>query len=382
LSEGLWKRTLPANRSTQVALLKRWEAVLNQSPNYLKVELANKYLLLGEATHARRVANLIQPKANDVGRDLVELWLRLGEPNRALDAIKIFAPRSRGLYKTLVAKSLGMQGKTEEVAKVALDAANDSFAANDFGRVLTTVELLAEMNRLDLAKQITEKADQLSETKGPLRPFDISAVGEMYGWIQDLQTCLRLQAKALGVQPDSGKAVAWGLVSGPIGYGGGGMFDLGPELKQNVAARSIRCGDKGALKAIDNRWLARNYCDYYRRGLISVQDVLERPQQRTDHDAPRSFLFELAAECHFERSENGVALSLLHRLIEEARLSGDFHAARSAAELACVFGSPKFCRDVLDTTAEVLIRAVTARRLSAQHVVEFAAVWKHRAIVQ
>jgi hypothetical protein len=263
-----------------------------------------------------------------------------------------------------------------------LDATNDSFAVNDFDRVLTTVELLAEIDRMDLAKQITMKADQLSETKGPFRPFDVSAVGEMYGWIRDPEACLRLQAKALGVQPERGEPIAWGLVSGPIAYGGGGIFDLGPELKQSVAARSIRCGDRGALKVIDNRWLARNYCDYHQRSLVNAQDVLERPKKRTDDDAPRSFLFELAAECHFERGENEIGLSLLHRLIEEATSSADFHAARSAAELACVFGSQKFCREVLETTAEVLIKAVAARRLSAQHVVEFAAVWQNRIAMQ
>jgi len=362
LNEGLWKRLLPADRPIKLALLKHWERVLDQSPTYLKVSLADKFLLLGEATQARRVAKRIKPKPDDVGRDLIELLLRLGEPTRALDAIEVSSPRSRGLYRTLVAKYLDTQGKSEEASKVALDAADDSFGVNDFDRVLTTVELLAEMNRVDLAKKITAKADQLSETQGRFRSFDISAVGEMYGWAQDLQACLRLQAKA-----------------GAIGYSGGGMFDLGPELKENVATRSLRCGDKAALKAVNNRWLARGYCDFYRRGLVSTEYILQRPQKLTDDDAPRSLLFERAAECHFERGESAVALSLLHRLLDEARLSADFHAARSAAELACVFDSRKLCGEVLEMAGQVLIKAVAARKLSAQHVVEFAAVWQNRS---
>jgi hypothetical protein len=382
LSEGLWERTLTASRSTKLALLKHWERLGDQNPNYLKVALANKYLLLEESARARDVASRIQPKPKDLRRDLVELWLRLGEPKRALDAIGGSEPRYRGLYKTLVTKSLAAQSQFEEVEKIAWEAASDSFAVNEFGQVLTLVELLAETGRIDLAKQITVKAEQLSEAKGPFRPFDVSAVGEMYGLIQDRQTCLKLQAKALGLQPERGKPVAWGLISGPIGYGGGGMFDLGPELRQNVAARSIRCGDKGALTAIDNRWLATNYCDYYRRGLIGPKEILQRPQKRTDDDAPRSVLLELAAECHFERKENEVAISLLHRAIEETTLFADFHGTRAAAELACVFASPKLCRETLERTADVLIKNVAARRLSPQHVVEFAAIWQDRAMVQ
>lgn len=90
-------------------------------------------------------------------------------------------------------------------------------------------------------------------------------------------------------------------------------------------------------------------------------------------------MFDLGAECHFERGENGVALSLLHRLIEETRLSSDFRIARSGAEIACVYGSRDLCRQVLQSTGELLIKAVAARKLPTQEVVEFAAVWQYRA---
>ena len=229
-----------------------------------------------------------------------QLWLGLGEPRRAFEVIKHFDPRDRGLYKILVAKSLSKTGNAQEASAMALEAANDSFDALDYERLLMTVELLVEMNRLDLARQITAKADQQSEGQGPFRPFNISAVGEMYAWTGDLQACLRLQAKALGVASTKGEVIAWGLVSGPIGYSSSGMFDLGPQLRQNAAARSIRCGDRGAMKEIDNRRLARNYCDYYRRGLVKPEYLGQRPQKRIDSDAPRSLLFEHAAECHFE----------------------------------------------------------------------------------
>ena len=78
------------------------------------------------------------------------------------------------------------------------------------------------------------------------------------------------------------------------------MFYLSPQLRQNAAARSIRCGDRGAMKEIDNRLLARNYCDYYPRCLVKPEYLRQRPQKRIDSDAPRSLLFEHAAECHFE----------------------------------------------------------------------------------
>ena len=377
LNEGLWKNILPASRRSKLALLEQWDGVFDESPTYLQVSLANNYLLLGDVHHAQRLATRIQPKRTDIGRDVVELWLRLGEPKRALEVIDVFEPRYRGLYKTMVAKSLGARGELDKAGKLALDAADDSFTANDFGGVLTTVELLAEMKAVDVAKQITLKAERLSETKGPFRPFDVSTVGEMYGWIGDSRACLRLQAKALGVQPQSGKVIAWGLVSGPIGYGTGGPFDLGPELKQNVASRSLRCGDRGALDSIDNRWLARNYCDYRERGLVSPRDL----EKRSDNDeAPRSLLWDAAAECHFEHQENEIASSFLHRLlIEQTKPSANFHTARSASELACVFGPPTVCRGSLQIAGQVLINAVAERQLSPQHVVEFAAAWQNRA---
>jgi tetratricopeptide (TPR) repeat protein len=376
LNEGLWLSTLKASRSTKLALLNHWERVANRSADDLK--LANNFLILNEAGRARRVADRIVLKPNDVGRDLVELWLGLGEPRRAFEVIKDFDPRDRGLYKILVAKSLSKTGKAQEASAMALEAANDSFDASDYERLLMTVELLVEMNRLDLAKQITAKADQQSEGQGPFRPFNISAVGEMYGWTGDLQACLRLQAKALGVASTKGEVIAWGLVSGPIGYSSNGMFNLGPELRQDAAARSIRCGDRGAMKEIDNRRLARNYCHYYRRGLVKPEYLEQRPQKRIDSDAPRSLLFEHAAECHFELGETEVASSLLQRLVEDAKSSADFHAAYSAAELACVYGPRQVCRETLGVAGDVLIRSVQSRKLSAQQVVEFAAVWQDR----
>jgi hypothetical protein len=375
INEGLWLTTLKADRSANLALVDHWSRLADAGPSYLRIRLADAFFLLGEPARARTVAQTIVPKPKDVGRDHVEMWLRLGEPDRALDAIKVFEPRHRGLYKVLVAKSLATSGDAKRASVVAMEAANDALTASDDERLGMAAELLVEMNRPDLAKQIAVEAEQRSGRDGTLRPFYLSAVGEMHGRAGDPKACLRLQANAVGAE---GKGVvAWGLISGPVGYGAG-RFDLRPGLRQNVAVRSFRCGDAAALKEIENRSLARNYCDYYQRGLVKPDDIDKRPHKRTDDDAPRSFLLDQAAECHFERGETAVALPLLNRLVEDVQSSKDFNAAYSAADLACVYGSQKICLETLQVAGSVLIRNVEARKLSAQRVAEFAVAWRYR----
>ncbi|HZM36203.1 MAG TPA: hypothetical protein VFC18_17160 [Burkholderiales bacterium] len=376
INEGLWNSTLKADRSTNLVLVDHWSAVAGSSSNYLQIRLANALILLGDAPRARRIAQAIVANPKDVGRDHVELWLRLGEPETALTLIKSFEPRNRGLYKILVAKSFAKDGNIERAAAVALEAADDAMSTDDYDRLAMAAELLSQISKAGLAKQIAVQAEQRSQRRGPFQAFYISAVGEMYGHGGDRPACLRLEASALGAE---GKGVvAWGLVSGPVGYGAG-RFDLRPELRQNAATRSFRCGDSEALNAIDNRWLARNYCDYHRRGLFGPSDIDKRPHRRTDDDASRSLVIEFAAECHFEREETAIALPLLQQLVAEAQSSSDFFMAHSAAELACVYAPHKTCMDALRVAGNVLVKNVEARKFSAQRVAEFAVVWKHRA---
>jgi hypothetical protein len=371
LNEGFWLTIIQADRSRSLALVDHWERITrDDDANLHKERLASNLLLLDEPARARRIAERIVPKADDVGRNLVELWLRLGDPDRALAVIKSLNSRHKGLFKIIVARSLHDRGKSAEAIAVALEAAGD-------GNRLMSAQFLVDIGRKDLVTQISLEAERLSENPNPFRPFDLSEAGAIHGLAGNEQECLRFQARALGAEPKPGEVVAWGLITGPVMYRGG-KFDLGPELMQQVAARRFLCGDQTALKDMDNRWLGRNYCEYYRRGKVKPRDIDARPHKRNDDDAPRSFVVESAAECHFERSENAMADPLHQRLADEAKSSGDFHLAKSAAELTCVYRSQKHCAEALHAVARILIASAAKRNLPAQQVAEFAVIWRHR----
>jgi len=366
-------RVLHANRSVKVALLEQWERLQNQGPAYLKVDLATKWFLLGEAERARRVIEVVA--LSQVDRDLVELWLDLGDADRALELVKPLKPRHRGFLKLFVAKWLNGRGYPQRAAAVALEGAEDLLADRDFEHLTMAGELLAEMKRPDLARAIATKSEPESRKEDGFRRFNLSAAGEMAGFAGDLEECLRLQAEATGVQSKQGEIVGLGLVSGLVQYGAGGLFNLQGELKQQVAARRVRCGDRSALADIDNRWLSRNYCDYYRRGLITPEQLDERRDKYSKDDAPRWLLFDSGSECHFERGERVIGTALLQRLLKNVRSSPDFFASRSAAEVACVYGPSEMCRAALREAGTELIGEVSDRGLSAQNVAEFANTW-------
>jgi len=377
LDEGLWLRTLKVERSVALALLDRWELVSHGKTSYLDIELAKQFLILKEDGRARSVAERIAPKATDVGRDVVELWLALGEPDRAFDATKTAKPRTRSLFRMLVAHSLRSSGSVERAGAVAVGAADDGFEAHDFYRVLAAVEFLVETGRPDLARPIALRAAGEADAPGAFLPFNLSAVGEMFGLIGEPGQCLEYQTRALRGQPKSGETGESGLVSGPITYGQG-RFSLGPSLKQYVAVRRVLCGNHDAMKEIDNRDLARNYCDFYGRGLIKPEDLRQRPNKRQSDDAPLFFLHERAIECHFERREPAIATPLLQRRLEAAQATTDHAEARGAAELACVYGARPACRLALERAASLLVEDAAELRATASRVAEFAAVLQAR----
>jgi len=63
---------------------------------------------------------------------------------------------------------------------------------------------------------------------------------------------------------------------------------------------------------------------------------------------------------------------LLQHEINEANASADFHAALSAAELACLYAPTTMCQPALDMAGQILLQNVSEQKLSAQEVIQFA----------
>jgi tetratricopeptide (TPR) repeat protein len=378
---GDYGGTLKVSSSIARTLLERWERLIAErapyglikNPDYGRAGLGEKWLILGENERARVVIDTAIARGGTCDSKLIDLWLRLNAPARALELIKNYEPTARGYCTFYIAKWYKMQGDVPLAVAAAADAGEDLLVAKKYDKLVEVVELLADLNRTDLARQLATRAEQVG-WNDIMSVFNVSTAGEMFGRAGDLNECQRLQAKALGVQTIPGEVVDWSRLPNRASWEGG-IFDLGKALTDQVVVRRIGCGDRSALAYIRYRVLSQNYCDLYKRGRISPTDMTNIPSTRDD-DAPPWLLSNKAAECHFELGENTMALPLFEQLRRHAAASMDYGAAHSAAELACLFTSEDLCKSTLRTAGQALIRSVSERKVSAYSVIGFAETWQ------
>jgi hypothetical protein len=374
--------TLKVNTSIATTLLERWEQLLSNkarygflSSEYGRPGLGEKWMILGNKERARLA---IEPAAANTAycdKQLIDLWLRLNAPLRALELIKNYEATDRGYCAIRIANWYKAQGDGLQAVATASAAAEDLLAAKQYDELVEAVELLADLKQTDLAKKFAARAEQIG-WNDIMSVFNVSIAGEMFGRAGDLYECQRLQAKALGIDIKPGEVVDWSKLRVRASWEGG-IFDLGKSLTNEVAVRRIGCGDRSALAQVDRRTLSQNYCDLYRRGRLQPEDMSAGIAHavRAD-DAPPWWLYDSAAECHFESGEQTVALSFLDPLSVYALTSLDYAAAHSAAELACVYASTDRCGDALKTAGRALIKAVSEHHLPASTVIEFAETWQ------
>lgn len=351
------------NATLDDLLHRRWPEAIEKLPEreqgFLWDDMAEIYTELGNTAAAEKMLDRAEQRGGyEVFPSITHSWLRLGNPDRALNAARQTNPKdSQTEMIIFVAEALLKSGNPDAAREVFREAAADfEHYQNKGGHLSALVGVaigLSDLGDHEGAQLITERALQVARLPSLVPAFQLVLAAHAYNHIGDHEHAIALLNEAALRLPDPHTVMHFGT--------GGAVSGAGPveETRTEIAKEFDRLGDR---KTSDEYFalLSPYYQNTFQRWRIQQGLDVSHPERSPGLDMYLSLLpphdrasaaWELAVSA-IDDDETELARKLVRRALDDLAADHRPLAYTHVAKVAFAGGFSDLLSEALHKAAD------------------------------